>query len=51
MTDSQNANLKTTINFFSNIVYSPFDTGYGVFHEIDVFLTLGEFEAYTSTNG
>jgi hypothetical protein len=45
-----NANLKTTINFFSNIVYLLFDTGYGASHEIDVFLKVGEFEGYAPLN-
>jgi hypothetical protein len=38
------------INFFPNIVYSPFNASYGVSHEIDMFLTVGEFEAYTPLN-
>ena len=41
--DSLVTNLKTTINFFSNVVYSPFDNGYSAFHEIDVFLAVGKF--------
>jgi hypothetical protein len=50
MADSLNANLKTTINSFSNIVYPPFDTGRSVSHEIRVFLAVGEFKAYAPLN-
>jgi hypothetical protein len=30
--------------FFSHVVYPPFYTGHGVFHEIDVFLAVGGFK-------